>query len=157
MSRALTVPLLALLAAACGAATTSGSGSLLPLKLGEIRFHEALERIALHADGRLEVGDKVVGTLGADGHFYEQPGQVRATLGPDGSVRMADTGNVVATISADGTLRIAGKPETLAIEADGSVTGTRLRIVGASPELRPAALFVLVLITQLGSHSAPTP
>jgi len=144
---------------------------VLPLHFAECSIGEEgspAAALTLHADGKIEVGGKVVGSITAEGKLLAADGTEAAAIDNEGNVRAIGKDDVLAKIDADGTLHAGDK--TVRIEADGKVSGTnpaaKPLMVSSTCTAEPhaATMFVLVLATMPaatppppGPTSAPAP
>lgn len=121
----------------------------------ELVGNSTIKALELSDSGEVRVGDKVYGTLSADGRFTRD-GKVLAELGEDGQLLLggdaADPpiridpegdvfidGELVMTIGDDGTISTVDK--------DGAITENVLALLEGPPQGRRAVAMLLVLVT----------
>ncbi len=117
------------------------------LVLAEMQFHDPTDPsrpVVLHADGRLQLGDRTIGNVHADGTIDDGRGRRRQWMNEDGSIE-GETGPLGFSVTASGELVSDG--QTVTIDDTGAVRGAAgvqgARVAGAStPETRRTALFV---------------
>ncbi len=132
-----------------------------PLTLAELQLIDEDEQpLLLHADGRLELEGRELGTVRADGSFVVPSGERVLWIDDEGYIESA-SGRSPLRLTEQGELVTPDTTVTIGAsgELEGALPGApRIRVIGASdPGTRRTALFVLALMTAGGSAEPPPP